>query len=182
MGMRKTAAIAAIAIAAALSAGCKTLPASFSASKTVDVPALGGETALGDIQYDYKAFAVEDKTFYDPAERGKRIAILTIKPKHLARRIEYDFHDIALTDGTVTKYPAVLRHYYFYNEWETEYGYAVAKDGALKVKFSKTGEHRILLGYVCDEGQKFDKVVFFGGAEAEYDIVNLKKSAPVFEF
>jgi hypothetical protein len=171
--------LAGFAAALALS-GCGTIQASVAKSNVADVADMGGKVLIGDLQYDYHQFPIKDKEYYLPKEKGKHLALLTLKPQSIQRRHEYDFTGIVLENSQRQAHPSLLRYFYYFNESDTAEGYAVAKDGVLAATLPKTGKYRIVLAYVCDEKETFDRIIFPDGQAIDFE-PELVKAMPIFE-
>jgi hypothetical protein len=87
---------------------------------------------------------------------------------------------IVLENSARQAHPSLLRYFYFFNYDDKAEGYAVAKDGVLAATLPKTGKYRIVLAYVCDEKETFDRIIFPDGQAIDFE-PELVKAMPIFE-
>ncbi|MEJ2663162.1 MAG: hypothetical protein P8107_03825 [Spirochaetia bacterium] len=120
--------------------------------------------------------------FYKPADSSKKIAILSIQPQNLKKDTVYNFYNIVLFNGEKKYFPVIVRYFHGNSVIGFDWGYNRAVQGDLKLKFGNNGPYTIILAYLYDEGDTFDKCAFFDKYTVDFDTNLIKQDTKIDSF
>ena len=84
--------------------------------------------------------------------------------------------------GEKKYFPVIVRYFHGNSVIGFDWGYNRAVQGDLKLKFGNNGPYTIILAYLYDEGDTFDKCTFFDKYTVDFDTNLIKQDTKIDSF
>lgn len=142
---------------------CATFPTVAPEEPVVEDDTLG-KVEMGYVQYEYKEIGVGNYRVVYPLDSTQRLTLVEFLFKNTKEQRTIDFSGITLKNEKEELHPDFVRYFAGKSSGGFDWGYGEKNPLTKEVsaEFKKHKTYTVILGYICDGGERFDELSIFG--------------------